>query len=98
MNPLISKILARHDAGEDVATIVAGEPVSFGYVYDALRKHRPERKRQPRTRTSERRKLILGLLAGGIKPPRVAFLARCSPAYIYKLLSEEKQSAAAEKH
>lgn len=94
MNPLAQRILARHDAGEDVATIRAGENVSFGFVYSTLRQHRPNRPRQPRTRTSEKRKLILGLLANGIKAPRVAFLAECSNAYIYKLLDEEKQRAA----
>lgn len=89
MNPLTQAILERHDRGELVQQIADAESVSFGYVYAALRRHRPKRPRQPRTRTSERRKLILGLLAKGIRPPRVAFLASCSNAYIYKLASEE---------
>jgi hypothetical protein len=89
MNPLVQSILRRHDANESVATIAAAESVSFGHVYTVLREHRPNRQRQPRTRTSERRKLILGLLAGGIAPPRVAFLAECTPTYVYKLAKEE---------
>lgn len=88
MNSLASKILARHDAKQSVQQIATTCQVSFGYVYGILREHRPKRARQPRTRTSEKRKLILGLLAGGIKAPRVAFLASCSAAYVYRLASE----------
>jgi hypothetical protein len=94
MNPLIQSILARHDRGETVEQIRLAEGKGFGYVYSVLREHRPGRERQPRTRTSERRKLILGLLSRGIKPPRVAFLAQCSPAYVYKLIQEEEGAAA----
>jgi hypothetical protein len=90
MNPLVSKILERHDRGENVETIRTAEDVSFGYIYGVLREHRSERPRQPRTRTSKKRKLILGLLAGGIAAPRVAFLAKCTPAYVYKLIQEEE--------
>lgn len=93
MNPLAESILARHDRGEDVATIAAAESVGFGYVYSTLREHRPDRPRQPRTRTSEKRKLILGLLASKIAPPRVAFLAECTPSYVYKLIQEEEAAA-----
>ena len=92
MNPLVSKILARHDAGESVAAISSAESTSFGHVYSTLREHRPMRPRHPRTRTSEKRKLILGLLAGGIAPRRVAFLAECSPAYVYALIKQEAAS------
>jgi hypothetical protein len=93
MNDLTEAILKRHDRGENVATISAGEDVGFGYVYSVLREHRPDRARQPRTRTSKKRKLILGLLDKGILPPRVAFLAECSPAYVYKLIQEEEAAA-----
>lgn len=89
MSDLIKAILERSDRGETVEQIRQAEGVGFGYVYSVLREHRPERKRQPRTRTSEKRKLILGLLAGGIAAPRVAFLAQCTPAYVYKLMQEE---------
>jgi hypothetical protein len=89
MNPLVQSILARHDRGETVEQIRIAEGKGFGYVYSVLREHRPNRKRKPRARTSEKRKLIIGLLAAGIRAPRVAFLASCSPAYIYKLQDEE---------
>lgn len=89
MTDTIKAILKRHDRGEAVAAISAAEDVGFGYVYSVLREHRPKRKRAPRTRTSQKRKLILGLLARNIKPPRVAFLAQCTPAYVYKLIEEE---------
>jgi hypothetical protein len=89
MNPARTQsILKRHDHGDSVSTIAAAESVSFGYVYSTLRQHRPKRPRQRRTRTSEKRKLILGLLAGGIAAPRVAFLASVTPAYVYRLQSE----------
>lgn len=88
MNPLTEAILKRHDAGETVEEIRTAEGCGFGHVYSVLREHRPNRPRKPRTRTSEKRKLILGLLAGGIKAPRVAFLASCTPAYVYKILEE----------
>jgi hypothetical protein len=87
---LIEAILKRHDAGEkNVKAIADAEGVSPGYVYGVLREHRPERKRKPRERTSEKRRLILGLLAQGIPPPRTAFLAQCTPAYVYQLIDQE---------
>jgi hypothetical protein len=89
MSDLIEAILKRHDEGETVEQIRTAEGVGFGYVYSVLREHRPDRKRQPRTRTSEKRRLILGLLVSQIAPPRVAFLAECTPAYVYKLMQEE---------
>lgn len=90
MNSLTTSILKRHDEGEtDAKAIAAAEGVSFGYVYGVLREHRPDRQRKGRTRTSERRTLILGLLSRKIKPSRVAFLAGCSSAYVYKLQHEE---------
>lgn len=90
MNPLIAAILTRHDAREPVAQIAAFLAVSPGYIYGILRQHRPNRLRQPRTRTSEKRKLILGLLARGYHAPRVAFLAGCTPAYVYRLADETR--------
>lgn len=91
--PLTPEILSRHDRGEDVATISRAVAKSFGFVYAVLREHRPDRARKPRTRTSEKRRLIVGLLARGIKAPRVAFLARCSNAYVYRLSDEERHRA-----
>lgn len=91
MSDLINAILKRHDGGEtDANAIAADEGVSFGYVYGVLREHRPGRPRKPRTRTSEKRKLILGLLASGIAARRVAFLAECTPAYVYALVKQQQ--------
>ena len=93
MATLIERILKRHDDGErSVAKIAGAEGVSIGYVYGILREHRPDRKRKPRERTSERRKLILGLLAQDIKPRRVAFLTDCTPAYVYALIDQEARA------
>lgn len=95
MNDLITAILVRNDRGEDVETIRRAEGVSMGYVYSVLREHRPNRERKPRTRTSQKRKLILGLLVRGHQPARVAVLAQCTPAYVYRLLDEEIKAARA---
>jgi hypothetical protein len=84
----LDAILTHADRGESVATIAAALSVSPGFVYGVLRAHRPDRPRQPRTRTSKKRQLILGLLARGHQAPRVAFLAGCSAAYVYRLLGE----------
>lgn len=90
MKTLTEAILTRHDAGErNVAEIATAESVSIGHVYGVLRKHRPDRERKPRERTSERRRFILGLLAQDIRPRRVAFLAQCSPAYVYFISKEQ---------
>lgn len=93
MSDLVQKILARHDAGEkSVTKIAAAEGVSPGYVYGVLREHRPKRKRKPRERTSEKRRLILGLLAQDIPPPRAAFLADVTPSYVYQLIDQEART------
>ena len=93
MNPLVSKILARHDAGADVEAIRVAEGCGFGYVYSVLREHRKDRPRQPRTRTSEKRKLILGLLATGFGARQVAKMTKCTPAYVYALIKQEEAAA-----
>jgi hypothetical protein len=74
--------------------IAAAEGCGFGYVYSVLREHRPKRPRQPRTRTSEKRKLILGLLATGFAARQVAKMTKCSPAYVYALIKQEEEAAA----
>jgi len=88
MNPLVKTILSLHDRGAKVAAIAAAEGVTQGHVYAILREHRPDRPREARTRTGAKRRLVLGLLAKGYQPPRVAFLARCSAAYVYRLAEE----------
>jgi len=96
MNPLASQILTRSDRNETVAAIAMACGVSPGYVYGILREHRPNRPRHPRTRTSKKRKLILGLLAKGHQAPRVAFLAQVSAAYVYRLQDETRSFAVSE--
>lgn len=81
-------ILSLADQSEPVSAIADACRVSPGYVYGVLRTYRPNRTRKPRTRTSEKRKLILGLLARGHLAPRVAVLAQVSNAYVYRLQSE----------
>lgn len=90
MKPLVEAILKQHDDGErNVAVIATAQDVSIGYVYSTLREYRPDRQRKPRTRTSERRRFILGLLAQEIAPRRAAFLAEVSPSYVYQLIDQE---------
>jgi hypothetical protein len=86
----LDQILSWNDKGQHVATIAKALDVSPGYVYGVLREHRPKRARKPRTRTSTTRVLVLGLHKQGIAPRRIAFLAQCTPAYVYRLLDEVK--------
>lgn len=85
----LETILSQHDSGRSVAQIAADTGRSPGYVYMVLREHRPDRQRKPRTRTSEKRRLILGLLAQEVEPTRAAFLARVSASYVYQLIDQE---------
>jgi DNA invertase Pin-like site-specific DNA recombinase len=83
-------ILSLNDAGHTPAAIAAHLSLSVGTVYAALRAHRPTRPRAPRSRTSEKRAMVLGLVAQGVPVARVAFLQDCSRAYVYKLLAERE--------
>jgi len=84
----LDQILAWNDKGQPVATIAKALDVSPGYVYGKLREHRPDRARKPRTRTSAKRILVLGLHAQKIPVGRIAFLAQCSRAYVYRIITE----------
>lgn len=86
----LDQILTRHDKGQFVPMIAKALDVSPGYVYGVLREHRPKRARKPRTRTSEKRTLVLGLHAQKIPVGRIAFLAQCSRAYVYRIVDEVK--------
>lgn len=88
----LAHILRLADAGEAVDAIAAHPDVgvTIGRVYAILRKHRPDRPRHARRRTSEKRPMIIGLLAQGIKPPRVAELAQVERQYVYRIMSELK--------
>lgn len=88
MNPSHSQILAFYDAAPDAAAVASALSVSVGTVYAVLREHRPDRQRKPRPRTSDKRRLILGLVSRGHKVARVAELAGCSRTFVYRILAE----------
>lgn len=79
-------ILARSDRNESVDEIARVADVSPGRIYALLRKHRPDRARKPRERTSEIPAKIRALDLQKIKPRRIAFLLDVTPAYVYKVL------------
>lgn len=81
-------ILSRADAGETVAAIAAGADVTAGRVYAVLRKHRPNRARKLRVRTSRIPDQIRALDAIGTKPARIAFLLDVRRQYVYRILGE----------
>lgn len=85
---MLETILKRHDRGEHVAEIATAEGVSIGYVYGILREHRPDRARKPRTRTGKKRKAVLGLIAQGLRVGEIERRAKCSRAYIHRLITE----------
>lgn len=87
MTDTLAQILTLHDKGTPVAAIATAAGVSPGYVYGILRSERPDRARSPRTRTSKKRQMIVGLLARH-SVARVAFLCDCSHAYVYKIQNE----------
>ena len=84
------KVCQLSDAGETVEAICEATGLKFGRVYDILRKHRPNRPRQPRKRTSRLPEMICGLADHGIKPPRIAVLLKITPAYVYAVLAKRK--------
>jgi hypothetical protein len=82
------QILALADAGTPVAAISHTLELSPSTVYATLRTHRPDRTRSPRTRTSPKRAMVLGLLAAGIPAPRVALLAGVTRQWVHALKKE----------
>lgn len=86
-HPALQQILAAADAGHDVAAIAAAHDTSVSKVYALLREYRPGRARKPRRRSSQKRAMILGLAAKGHEADRVAFLAQCSKAWVYRVLN-----------
>lgn len=88
MTSRLAQILAHHDAGISVAAIALACHVSPGYVYGILRSERPDRTRKARLRTSKTAPMIRGLHAQGHAPGRIAFLCRCSAAYVYRVIQD----------
>lgn len=85
-------ILDHFDNGHTPAECAVLAGVSLSTVYNVLREHRPDRKRAARAGTSDKTVLIRGLASVGIKPARIAELAVCSRAYVYKQLSERNDN------
>lgn len=91
--PRLAQILALADNGLSVQQIALAANVSPGYVYGILRDHRPARTRKARLRTSKTAPMIRGLHAQGHAPVRIAFLCRCSAAYVYRILGEVEDAS-----
>jgi hypothetical protein len=83
-----AKIIALCDAGHVPGAIAATLSLPAGKVYTVLRRERPDRKRAPRTRTSDVPTRVRALYLVGIKPKRIAALCSVSNAYVYRILSE----------
>lgn len=88
LTPLVAEILRLSDEGEPPDAIAETLRKSLGCVYAHLRKHRPDRARKPRPRTSTLPFQIRALAAAEIKPARIAQLKSVSRAYVYRCLEE----------
>jgi DNA-binding CsgD family transcriptional regulator len=85
VTPHTDQILSLADAGEPVADIAARLSLSAGRVYTILRKHRPDRKRKQRTRTSNKPDQARALMQGGASAARVALLLGVTRQYVYQI-------------
>lgn len=85
---LTEQILELADTNVPVAEIATTLTISESTVYATLRRFRPTRSRSPRRRSSPKRAMVLGLLAAGIKPPRVALLAGVTRQWVHVLKQE----------
>lgn len=85
-----TQILAFYDAllEKDASVVASALAVSINTVYAVLRRYRPDRKRKPRPRLSDKRRQILGLASCGYKAARVAELVGVSKAYVYRVLAD----------
>jgi hypothetical protein len=79
------QILALFDAGHAPRVIIAAG-FDKHQVYRVLRRHRADRKRAPRTRTSNVPLLIRALDAEGLAVERIQAFCDCSRAYVYRHL------------
>lgn len=89
-HPTIATVLRIADEGGTVDAMCEVSGLKSSRVYAVLRKHRPDRPRQPRRRVSRVPDKVRGLTAAGIAAPRVAFLLGITPAYVYAILGREK--------
>ena len=86
MTHSLPPILALSDAGHAPADIASRLDVPISTVYSILRRHRPDRPRKPRRRTSDLPYKIRTLASRGIAPQRIAVLMEVSRAYVYRVL------------
>lgn len=86
MTHSVPPILALSDAGHAPDAIASRLGVPISTVYSILRRHRPDRPRKMRRRTSDMPYKICALAARGIAPQRIAILMEVSRAYVYKVL------------
>lgn len=85
----LAQLLQAADQGARAADIAASLGVTPAAVYSQLKKHRRGRKRSPRVEGfNETRFKIVGLLAAGHLPSRVAAVVGVSRAYVYKIQGE----------
>ncbi|XUM19796.1 hypothetical protein ACRAVF_19205 [Bradyrhizobium oligotrophicum S58] len=85
-------ILSRFDAGETPVQIIAAlaaAGVSKRVVYAVLRKHRPERVRAPRRRTSTIPARVRQMSGEGIAVARIADLLQVTSVYVYRILADQ---------
>lgn len=85
----LAQLLKRTDAGERISDVAVTAGVTTGRIYAILRKHRPERDRAARTRTSMIPAKILALNKLGTKPSRIAeLLGGISRQYVHKVIAD----------
>lgn len=88
----LTEILHAADSQVPIASIATRLAVSESTIYSILRQHRPARTRNPRRRTSSKRPMVLGLLAAGIPPVRVALLAGVTRQWVWALKQSEQEA------
>jgi len=86
-------ILSRFDAGETPVQIAKATGVKSARVYAILRKHRPDRPRAARSRTSTKPEQMLALHAEGVAVERIAEILEVSKAYVYGQIQKAKDQA-----
>lgn len=87
---ILTDMLRRSDAGDDVETIAAAAGLGHRRVYQLLADHRPKRERKARKCSSVLRLKVLLYKAEGKTPAQIAarLSKKCSRAYVYKILAE----------
>lgn len=79
-------VLRLADEGVRVEAMCAVTGIQRSQVYRILARHRPDRERQGRRRTSDLPRRVQGMFKEGIAPGRIAALLRVSRAYVYRII------------